>query len=80
VRHWSAEGKTNKGQLTYPFGYRRALVWIEQNVGPLLAGPVTGHAGLRDVLTKIIAKHPMSRVDKLLAFAYLPAQVEKAAA
>jgi transposase len=35
---------------------------------------------LRDVLTKIVARHPMSRIDELLPFAYLPAQAEKAAA
>jgi hypothetical protein len=28
---------------------------------------------LRDVLSKIVARHPMSRVDELLPFAYLPA-------
>jgi hypothetical protein len=32
------------------------------------------------VLTKIGARHPMSRFDELLLFAYLPAQVENAAA
>ena len=37
-------------------------------------------AYLRDVLTKIVARHPMSRIDELLPFAYLPAQAEKAAA
>jgi|SRR5229473_7657634 hypothetical protein len=36
-------------------------------------------AYLRDVLTKIVARHPMSRIDELLPFAYLPAQVENAA-
>jgi len=37
-------------------------------------------AYLRDVLTKIVARHPMSRIDELLPFAYLTAQAEKAAA
>jgi hypothetical protein len=37
-------------------------------------------AYLRDVLTKIVARHPMRRIDELLPFAYLTAQVEKAAA
>jgi transposase len=37
-------------------------------------------AYLRDVLTKIVARHPMSRIDELLPFAYMPAQAEKAAA
>jgi hypothetical protein len=27
----------------------------------------------RDVLSKIVANHPMSRVDELLPFAYVPA-------
>jgi transposase len=35
---------------------------------------------LRDVLTKIVVRHPMSRIDELLPFAYRPAQEEKAAA
>jgi transposase len=35
---------------------------------------------LRDVLTKIVARHPMSRIDELLPFAYQTAQAEKAAA
>jgi hypothetical protein len=37
-------------------------------------------AYLRDVLTTIVARHPMSRIDELLPFAYMPAQAEKAAA
>jgi hypothetical protein len=37
-------------------------------------------AYLRDVLTKIVARHPMSRLDELLPFAYLPPQAEKAVA
>ena len=28
---------------------------------------------LRDVLSKIVARHPMSRIDELLPFAYVPA-------
>jgi hypothetical protein len=35
---------------------------------------------LRDVLTKIVARHQMSRIDELLPFAYLPPQAEKTAA
>jgi len=38
---------------------------------------VDPQAYLRDVLTKIVARHPMSRIDELLPFAYRPAQVEK---
>lgn len=37
-------------------------------------------AYLRDVLAKIVARHPMSRIDDLLPFAYRSAQAEKAAA
>jgi len=37
-------------------------------------------AYLRDVLAKIVARHPMSRIDELLPFAYLPTQAEKEAA
>jgi hypothetical protein len=37
-------------------------------------------AHLRDVLARIVARHPMSRIDELLPFAYLPAQAEKTAA
>jgi hypothetical protein len=40
---------------------------------------VDPQAYLRDVLTKIVARHPMDRIDKLLPFAYLPA-ADKAAA
>jgi hypothetical protein len=28
---------------------------------------------LRDVLVRIVARHPMGRIDKLLPFAYVPA-------
>jgi transposase len=41
---------------------------------------VDPYAYLRDVLTKIVARHPMSRIDQLLPFAYLTAQSDKAAA
>jgi len=34
---------------------------------------------LRDVLAKIVARHPMDRIDELLPFAYVPA-ADKAAA
>jgi len=37
---------------------------------------VDPYAYLRDVLTKIVARHPMSRIDELLPFAYSPAQAE----
>ena len=37
-------------------------------------------AYLRDVLARIVACHPMSRIDELLPFAYRPAQAENAAA
>jgi transposase len=40
---------------------------------------VDPQAYLRDVLAKIVARHPMSRIDELLPFAYLPA-ADKAAA
>ena len=35
---------------------------------------------LRDVLAKIVARHPMSRVDELLPFAYVQAAADRAAA
>jgi transposase len=41
---------------------------------------VDPYAYLRDVLTKIVGRHPMSRIDELLPFAYPPAQSDKAAA
>jgi transposase len=34
---------------------------------------VDPQAYLRDVLSKIVARHPMSRIDELLPFAYVPA-------
>ena len=38
-------------------------------------------AYLRDALTtRIVARHPMSRIDELLPFAYRQAQAENAAA
>ena len=37
-------------------------------------------AYLRDVLARIVARHPMSRIDELLPFAYRPAQAKNAAA
>src|SRR5882757_187446 len=40
---------------------------------------VDPQAYLHDVLAKIVARHPMSRIDELLPFAYLPA-ADKAAA
>lgn len=41
---------------------------------------VDPQAYLRDVLTKIVARHPMSRIDELLPFVYIPPQAEKAVA
>jgi IS66 C-terminal element len=41
---------------------------------------VDPEAYLRDVLNKIVARHPMSRVDELLPFAYAQAAAKKAAA
>jgi transposase len=35
---------------------------------------------LTDVLTRIVARHPMSRIDELLPFAYLPVGLKTAAA
>jgi hypothetical protein len=35
---------------------------------------------LRDVLAKTVARHPMSRIDELLPFAYLRPAVDRAAA
>jgi transposase len=40
---------------------------------------VDPQAYLRDVLAKIVARHPMERIDELLPFAYMPA-ADKAAA
>ena len=40
---------------------------------------VDPQAYLHDVLSKIVARHPMGRIDELLPFAYAPA-AEKAAA
>jgi transposase len=40
---------------------------------------VDPQAYVRDVLARIVARHPMSRLDELLPFAYVPA-AEKAAA
>ena len=37
-------------------------------------------AYLRDVLARIVARHPMSRIDELLPFAYRQAQAKNAAA
>jgi transposase len=33
---------------------------------------VDPQAYLRDVLAKIVSRHPMSRIDELLPFAYVP--------
>jgi transposase len=41
---------------------------------------VDPEAYLRDVLQKIVARHPMSRIDELLPFAYLRPAVDRAAA
>jgi len=41
---------------------------------------VDPEAYLRDVLAKIVARHPMSRIDELLPFAYLRPAVDRAAA
>ena len=41
---------------------------------------VDPQAYLHDVLAKIVARHPMSRIDELLPFAYRPAQAENGAA
>jgi len=41
---------------------------------------VDPEAYLRDVLAKIVARHPMSRVDELLPFAYVKSAAERAAA
>ena len=40
---------------------------------------VDPQAYLRDVLAKIVARHPMERIHELLPFAYLP-PADKAAA
>jgi len=40
---------------------------------------VDPQAYLHEVLSKIVARHPMGRIDELLPFAYVPA-AEKAAA
>jgi transposase len=40
---------------------------------------VDPQAYLRDVLARIVARHPMGRIDELLPFAYVSA-AEKAAA
>jgi transposase len=42
---------------------------------------VDPNAYLADVLAKIVARHPMSRVDDLLPFAYVkPKDIDRAAA
>jgi transposase len=41
---------------------------------------INPQAYLRDVLARIVARHPMSRIDELLPFAHRPAQAEKAVA
>jgi hypothetical protein len=38
---------------------------------------VDPQAYLRDVLAKIVARHPMERIDELLPFAYLPSFTPK---
>ena len=40
---------------------------------------VDPQAYLRDVLAKIVARHPIARIDELLPFAYLPAPNRAAA-
>jgi transposase len=40
---------------------------------------VDPQAYLRDALDKIVARHPMERIDELLPFAYLPSADEAAA-
>jgi hypothetical protein len=41
---------------------------------------VDPQAYLRDVLTLLVARHPMSRIDELLPFAYGQPAAERAAA
>jgi transposase len=41
---------------------------------------VNPQAYLRDVLARIVAHHPMGRIDGLLPFAYVSAAADKAAA
>jgi transposase len=41
---------------------------------------INPQAYLREVLAKIVARHPMRRIEELLPFAYLPMQAEKAVA
>jgi transposase len=41
---------------------------------------VDPEAYLRDVLTKIVARHPISRIDELLPFAYAELAAERAVA
>ena len=41
---------------------------------------VDPYAYLADILAKLVARHPMSRIDELLPFAYVKTSVDQRAA
>ena len=58
---------------------RRAWAVIASLIETCKMNGVDPQAYLRDVLARIVARHPMGRIDELLPFAYVSA-ADKAAA
>jgi hypothetical protein len=75
-RGQSAEQRRHMRQLRSKPIIEALKPWFERQLGL-----VSGKSKLTDVLTKIVARHPMSRIDDFLPFAYVkPKALDRAAA